>query len=353
MMEASICAGQHYALPSGVMVSVAGTYKDTLRTVAGCDSLITAVSLTVMSPLKNTVTASFCPGATYTLPSGAVVGKPGVYADTIRYIGGCDSLVTTVNLNQMPMPVFGIRPSDPIVCAGDSILLTAYGGDAYQWLPGDGLRSPAAAATYVVPQATATYEVVISSFACNITDTQDVRIIVSPLPVVSVTKTNDVDCQISSTRLNATGGQTYVWTPAATLSDPNSSSPIATPRSTTVYHVQVYSSQGCMSVDSIEVVASGGDVSKGYPVPNAFTPNHDGHNDCFGIKPSSWGDVTNFRLMVFNRQGQVLFATTDPNQCWDGTWKGVAQPADTYVYEVSAMSICGHVYRKGTLILVR
>jgi gliding motility-associated-like protein len=350
---ASICQGSVFVLPSGRIISQTGSYTDTLRSKPGCDSVITRWSLTVASPKLSSNAVSICPGKTFTLPSGTVVSQPGLYADTIKSTLGCDSLITRVTISFIKAPDFGITPPDAMVCAGDSLLLTARGGDVYQWYPTDGLNSPGTASTYVIPTVSADYRVIITSYTCNITDTQSISVMVSPRPVVTVTKSNDVDCMLTSARLNATGGVKYTWLPDGSLIDPNSSSPVAMPRTTTVYHVQVFSAQGCMAEDSIEVVATGGDVSKGYPVPNAFTPNHDGKNDCFGVKPSSWGDVTNFRLSIFNRKGQLLFTATDPAGCWDGTYHGVAQPADTYVYMVSATAICGNVFRKGTLILIR
>jgi gliding motility-associated-like protein len=87
------------------------------------------------------------------------------------------------------------------------------------------------------------------------------------------------------------------------------------------------------------------------PVPSAFTPNNDGNNDCFGLK--YWGSVQSLELAVFNRQGLRVFFTTDPQQCWDGTYKGKAQPAGAYVYQIRATTACGTAYRKGTVILVR
>jgi hypothetical protein len=48
-MNAIICQAQSYTLPSGHIVTTAGIYSDTLRTVGGCDSLINSVNLTVQT----------------------------------------------------------------------------------------------------------------------------------------------------------------------------------------------------------------------------------------------------------------------------------------------------------------
>ena len=87
-------------------------------------------------------------------------------------------------------------------------------------------------------------------------------------------------------------------------------------------------------------------------MPSAFTPNNDGKNDCYRAK--NWGYVTDFELSIFNRWGERVFHTSNPTQCWDGTYKGIPQKSDVYVYIVKAKSLCeSAVFRKGTLALIR
>ncbi|MCB9197326.1 MAG: gliding motility-associated C-terminal domain-containing protein [Flavobacteriales bacterium] len=68
-------------------------------------------------------------------------------------------------------------------------------------------------------------------------------------------------------------------------------------------------------------------------VPNTFTPNSDGHNDEF--LPSALGiDLTGYKLMVFNRWGQLIFETSDVNYGWDGTYMGDPCAIDTYIWKI-------------------
>ena len=57
--------------------------------------------------------------------------------------------------------------------------------------------------------------------------------------------------------------------------------------------------------------------------------------------------------MVYNRWGEEVFYTTNPDQCWDGMYKGVPAISGNYVYHVRAISLCGIVERKGNLALIR
>ncbi len=87
-------------------------------------------------------------------------------------------------------------------------------------------------------------------------------------------------------------------------------------------------------------------------VPNAFTPNGDGHNDVFRIKNP--GLVKTFEMRIFNRWGQLMFSTKDPYQGWTGMTGGQISPAGVYVWGIHYTDITGKQSdRRGTVLLVR
>lgn len=68
-----------------------------------------------------------------------------------------------------------------------------------------------------------------------------------------------------------------------------------------------------------------------YELPNVFTPNNDGANDLF--IPVNYRFIERIDLKVFNRWGQLVFATEDPNINWDGTnTNGTKLHDGTYYY---------------------
>ena len=71
-------------------------------------------------------------------------------------------------------------------------------------------------------------------------------------------------------------------------------------------------------------------------MPNAFTPNADGTNDGFLGKGFLFGS-TNFQMTIWNRWGEKVFETTDPNEEWNGRQMntGGASPSGVYVYVVT------------------
>ena len=96
-------------------------------------------------------------------------------------------------------------------------------------------------------------------------------------------------------------------------------------------------------------VASGGGS---YLLPNAFTPNNDGHNDCFGLQRVA-GSIGRIELSIYDRMGRLVFHTTNPSDCWDGQSDGHPAPTGTYVYFIRGSGNCGLIDQKGTVQLIR
>ncbi|MGI8892513.1 MAG: gliding motility-associated C-terminal domain-containing protein, partial [Bacteroidia bacterium] len=67
-------------------------------------------------------------------------------------------------------------------------------------------------------------------------------------------------------------------------------------------------------------------------IPNAFTPS--GLNPVF--KPvNSFLPHDSYSFAIYNRWGERVFFTTDPQSGWDGTYKGEKSPAGIYIYNIS------------------
>lgn len=87
-------------------------------------------------------------------------------------------------------------------------------------------------------------------------------------------------------------------------------------------------------------------------VPKVFTPNNDGTNDL--LKPILVGIQTFHYFSVYNRWGNLIYTTQDPNRGWDGTFKGVAQPVETYLWMAEGIDVEGkRVLARGMTSLVR
>ncbi len=274
-----------------------------------------------------------------------------MYYLTASNTSGC-SLLDSVLVTVRAQASFSISPADEI-CVGESTQLNASGGDLYNWQPASSLDNPVVSNPLASPTATGitTYTVQITDTLCGNTAQLSTTVMVNPLPAITASRANDIDCTTPSSLLNAAGGVQYSWAPAGTLNNPFIASPLATPAATTLYTVTGTDAKGCANTASVTVKVSA-DNKGGYLMPTAFTPNNDGLNDCYGIK--YWGVIKEVEFSVYNRWGQRIFYTTNPNGCWDGTYKGVTQDPAVFVYVIKASTTCEpSVFRKGTFALIR
>ncbi|MBC8045323.1 MAG: gliding motility-associated C-terminal domain-containing protein [Fimbriimonadaceae bacterium] len=109
-----LCLGDSYILPDGVLTVSPGTYYSYLITIAGCDSLI-ITNLTWAYDAAVSVSDSFCVGGNYILPDGTATDTTGIYVVTILTFAGCDSVIT-LTLSNTILPVVNI---DTSICIGE------------------------------------------------------------------------------------------------------------------------------------------------------------------------------------------------------------------------------------------
>lgn len=354
---------------------LAGTYpvKLIVTDINGCkDSIsinVTASLLTMDAGPADTI----CNAATVTLQATAtgatqyswspasLVNNPSVLnpiaspsSSTTFYLtatnaAGC-SQTDSVRIEVRSVNNFTVN-SPVEVCQNGSIQLSASGGDVYNWTPASTLDNPSLANPIASPVTTTPYSVTITDTLCNNSSTLSTTVTVLPLPAVRASKSNDIDCSFPQSRLTATGATQYVWTPAASLDNPLSPSPVATPVVTTKYFVQGTDIDGCTNTDSVQVIVSATNKG-GYLMPTAFTPNNDGLNDCYGIK--YWGVIEELEFSIYNRWGERIFFTRNPGECWDGRYNGIPQDPAVFIYMIKARTTCeNNIFRKGTFTLIR
>jgi gliding motility-associated-like protein len=132
-----------------------------------------------------------------------------------------------------------------------------------------------------------------------------------------------------------TNGTTWNWTFGDGTSS-NSKDPVHSYPGAGTYVVTeiVTNSFGCTSKKIDTVI-----VTEGFTFPNVFTPNGDGKNDVLTITCSG---TSSFDLHIYNRWGQEMFSTTNPNISWDGrTNAGIKVSDGTYYYVLKATSLSG------------
>jgi gliding motility-associated-like protein len=315
----------------------------------------TAICKNITVPLFANGAASYqwLPTATLNNPSiFNPVASPIVtttYKVTATGINGCinkDSVKITVK----PDPVFTISPDDS-TCFNTPAQLKATGGNQYSWSPALLVSDTAIANPFASKNSSATYTVIIKENTCNTIDTLSTSITVLPLPNITASKTNDVDCAAVNAQLLATGAGQYVWQPAATLNSNSIANPMASPLSTTLYTVTGTDLvTKCAAADTVTIFVNKTGEAQFF-IPAAFSPNGDRLNECW--KVNMLGSITDFELSVYNRFGELVFFTKNANACWDGNFKGKAQNAGNYIYTLKAKNLCQEDFKKGNLLLIR
>jgi gliding motility-associated-like protein len=85
-------------------------------------------------------------------------------------------------------------------------------------------------------------------------------------------------------------------------------------------------------------------------VPTAFSPNGDGLNDTFGAVGEG---IEDYKLIVYNRWGEVVFASNNINQKWDGDYQGSPVSFGAYSYQLFAYGKeFGEVNKSGAVIVI-
>ncbi len=152
-IQATICAGQVYNF-NGNLLSAPGIYTDTLTAFNTCDSIIT-LTLAVENSISTSLNAGICAGQSY-LFNGNLISLAGTYTDTLQVTGGCDSIVT-LNLSVYTLPDASITiTGNTTFCQGDSAELSVLSGSNYFWNTEENTSS-------IVVKQSGTYAVIVTN----------------------------------------------------------------------------------------------------------------------------------------------------------------------------------------------
>jgi gliding motility-associated-like protein len=303
-------------------------------------------------------TYEWTPNTTNTLNT-AVQLSTGTYGVTVTDIKGCTA--TNEALIEEPTPIYFEYTHGEPLCFGlatvfgiDSI--SGGGGEPYIYtIDGFNFQSSNQAA----PVLAGDYTIAITdNSGCEITEeltiTQPAEIIVALGPDVEIQLGESYEIIPTITPLGAL--DVLTWDPVIWLSCDTCFNPTAAPLDDQVYTLLVTDSDGCFGSDDIFIDV---DPNRNVFIPNAFTPNEDGHNDFFA--PYIGPGVENIKsIYVFDRRGEVVYFTQNfvpdgiGNNGWDGTLGGKFMNTSVFVYiiEVAFTDGQSRTY-KGDVTLLR
>ncbi len=184
------------ASPNGVAVDVAGNvyiadyFNYRIRKTYTCTAYTTNNMQTI------------CSGSSYTF-NGHIYTTAATYKDTLYTTLGCDSIIVTqLTLNTLP----SVTVNSSTTCAGTTTTLTASGATSYSW-------STAQTGSLITPSPTVTTNYTVTGTdANNCKNTTTTTITVNGLPTITATSNTTSLCSGATVTLTASGATTYTWT---------------------------------------------------------------------------------------------------------------------------------------------
>ncbi len=297
------------------------------------------------------------PSSTLQVPPPVTYSSPGLYNVYFAIDEGLPTMKVDCKLIRvLPKPLIEVN-NDTLICQGDTILLVANGPGLYSniWDPIYNATAPYdTTSIYVYPREDYRYNVHLE-FTASGGCAYDTSILVR---VSRITADAGEDRFVADGAYTILGGPrlsmgkeySYVWSPATYLDQIYIPNPKCTPTDVQFYVLQVTNdSSGCVRSDTVFVKTECTDIH----LPNVFNPASDiAVNRNFGLLNSNVSKLEYFK--IFNRWGQVVFETTDPNKKWDGTFNNIELPPDNYVWIVDGYCNNGkHIKKQGTVLLAK
>ncbi len=267
----------------------------------------------------------------------------------IDQCGLSDSTSITYTITSPPMEIK--MSNDTLVCPGDSALIavSATGGvPKYQFLWNE--TRDTSSNVWVNPYKTTTYTLSASDSCQTFTILGKVTVnVTKPFPDFEISSSLVFDGVPISFHNLTTGGNFYTWN----FGDGNTSQ-LTNPSN--IYSVFGKYNVNLIAIDSIgckDSITKIINIEEAYYlyIPNTFTPDEKRFNNTF--KASVVG-IKELNIKIFNRWGELVFASNDLNFEWDGTFQNKHCEIGTYVYKVEYHTNSGRDLKvNGHLNLIR
>lgn len=151
-------------------------------------------------------------------------------------------------------PVMELSTSPQKVCYGSGTTIFASGAQTYSWAPAVTFAGPGTNMAYVTPSVSTNYTVMGINTDGTVVCMMTKEILIDVVPTITANAGYSVAlCRGETGKLNASGGDTYQWTPEEGLSNPKISSPFVKPLSTTIYTVFVSHGGFCKQTGTVMV----------------------------------------------------------------------------------------------------
>jgi gliding motility-associated-like protein len=238
---------------------------------------------------------------------------------------GCLAFIGIYQLTSIPGPQL-LPAGNGSYCEGSTVELSASSATAlvYEWKQPD--ANTIFADTLTITSASAIdsglYQVIGKDLLTGCSDTAWLAVSINKLPEVSFGLPPTL-CS-GTEQILSPGPQyaSYIW-------QDGSAAPTFPAVDMGTYFVLATDSAGCSGSDTLELIP----CSQVF-FPNAFSPDRNGKNESF--RPVTGGIVLlDYKMIIYNRWGQLIYQSNDYITGWDGTFNGAAAPNGIYPYLIT------------------
>lgn len=277
----------------------------------------------------------------WTTPDGQTVDSPqisatvpGAYALLVTNTANGCTATSVAAIAYVPPPQFTptLWQPDCLYPYGDIDFGAVSGGQppfAYSWNGGASF-GPASTVEKLPPGA---YDLLVRDAYGCIATSEAIFVLPDPLLlIIDAPQTIDLG---DSVRLSAQSNRPvaqWVWTSAEPLSCADCPEPWTSPRRSALYQVKATDASGCMAQASVQLRVN---RQRRIFAPNVFAPETQGLNTRFTLFGKGVESIES--LQIYDRWGSQLYtvqglALNDPNQGWDGTYRGQTLNPGVYVW---------------------
>ena len=302
----------------------------TLESQYGCDSIVT-LDFHISDPATTPLTDTFCITDTYSW-HGQSITSGGVYYDSLFTVEGCDSIIV-LSLTQLPLPQVSVDVESD--CQLHIYGLTAHTDVQYlrwecssSWSPDWGPQT--SSQVWVKPPVPSTTYTITVDYLESRTCPNSATVSLDPMRVPQAYM------KVSPEQLGTDDDHFYAL-------DQSLSADTRVWYIDDIFYgddvrIECYPPSDADSVVVILIAISDqctDTATQVVPIyrttvfaPNAFTPDESTNNEFF----LQLDGVVDYELFIYNREGILLFHSSDPLQHWDGTYKGSTCPQGSYVW---------------------
>ncbi|MCS3800082.1 gliding motility-associated C-terminal domain-containing protein [Niastella sp. OAS944] len=197
--------------------------------------------------------------------------------------------------------------------------------------------------------------IVKDNFGCTLKESFFIE--QSPALKLAINPKDTLVCATQKVTFNATvlsnnTGIQYIWNNLQPTTKSTFNTTINSDTRTTIQAIDI---NGCMAFDTAIAKTEYCDTlfTRCVMFPSAFSPNHDGLNELFGPHIGQC-EIKNYKMVIYNRWGQMIFQTNNIHQRWNGETNGYIQVTGTYVFNCVWEDGLGLAHQvKGTVALIK